>query len=246
MEEKKALSLNQRIRNDIEDFIRSGEWPPGYRIPFEHELMVQYGCSRMTVNKVLSMLAETGVIERRRRAGSFVTRPHPHIESVALDIPDIPVEVAKRGHSYQFHLLSRRRRKARRTIAHELELASDGIVLALQSLHLADGSPFALEDRVISLLAVPNIRQEDFSTTAPGSWLLEHVPWTRAQHRITAINVDELQAGLLQVDVGTACLVIERQTWRGEQCITYVKQMFLGDSYDLIAHFGPGAKSKSK
>ena len=49
--------LHQRIRDDIEARIMSGDWPPGHRIPFEHELMAEYGCSRMTVNKVLSTLA---------------------------------------------------------------------------------------------------------------------------------------------------------------------------------------------
>lgn len=240
MNARPPISLNQRIRSDIEGRIRSGEWPPGYRIPYEHELMAEYGCSRMTVNKVLTMLADAGMIERRRRAGSFVSRPHPHIEQVALDIPDIPLEVAARGHLYRFQLLQQRQRKPRR--GQEEEMAVDGSVIALQSLHLADGRPFALEERVINPVAAPDAAGMDFAATVPGSWLLQHVPWTRAQHRISAIGADAGQAALLQVAEGTACLVIERRTWRGEQPVTYVKQVFLGDSYDLIARFSPGSR----
>ena len=55
--------------------ILSGEWPPGHRIPFEHELTARYRCSRMTVSKALGDLVAAGLIERRRRAGSFVRRP---------------------------------------------------------------------------------------------------------------------------------------------------------------------------
>ncbi|MBN6152525.1 histidine utilization repressor [Xanthomonas sp. AmX2] len=234
--------LNQRIRSEIEGRIRSGEWPPGHRIPFEHELMAQYGCSRMTVNKVLAMLADAGMIERRRRAGSFVARPHPHMEQVALDIPDIPVEVAARGHAYRFELLDQCRRKPRAGVPQEAEVAAAGSVLALRSLHLADGRPFALEERVINPAAVPEALEMDFAVTVPGSWLLQHVPWTRAQHRISAIGADAAQAQRLQVPAGTACLVIDRQTWRGEQAITYVRQVFLGDTYDLIARFSPGGR----
>ncbi len=237
-----AISLHQRIRTDIEGHIRSGAWPPGYRIPYEHELMVQYGCSRMTVNKVLTMLADAGMIERRRRAGSFVSRPHPHIEQVALDIPDIPIEVASRGHQYQFQLLRRRQRKPRRGLPHEVEIAEGGTLLALQSLHMADGRPFALEERVINPVVAPQALEMDFSGTAPGSWLLQHVSWTRAQHRISAIGVDAAQAQLLQVEPNTACLVIQRQTWRGDQPVTYVTQVFLGASYDLVARFSPGGR----
>ncbi|KAF1712419.1 histidine utilization repressor [Pseudoxanthomonas kalamensis DSM 18571] len=239
-----VVSLNQRIRDDIEARIRSGEWPPGHRIPSEHELMARYGCSRMTVNKVLSMLAAHGVIERRRRAGSFVARPHPHIESVALDIADIPLEVTQRGHDYRFQLLSRRKRRPRRGHGPEMQVAGDGSLLVLQSLHLSDSAPFALEERVIGLAAVPQAQQQPFDRIAPGSWLLQHVPWTRAVHRISAVNADAEQARRLQVEAGTACLVIERQTWRGEQPITYVRQMFLGEAYDLVARFAPGRPAR--
>lgn len=239
---KPAMTLNQRIRGDIEGRILSGEWPPGHRIPFEHELMTEYGCSRMTVNKVLTTLAEAGMIERRRRAGSFVARPHPHIEQVALDIPDIPMEVAARGHRYGFRLLSRRLRKPRRAPSVEPAFAFEGHVLSMRSLHLADERPFAFEDRVINPAAVPEAREADFSAQPPGSWLLEHVPWTRAVHRISAIGLEQAEAELLQVAIGTPCLVLERQTWRGEQPVTLVRQVFLGNSYDLVARFSPGGR----
>ncbi|MDV0437413.1 histidine utilization repressor [Xanthomonas sacchari] len=237
-----TLPLNQRIRRDIEARIRSGEWPPGHRIPFEHELMAQYGCSRMTVNKVLALLADAGMIERRRRAGSFVARPHPHMEQVALEIPDIPVEVAARGHVYRFELLERQQRAPRAALPQEAEVAADGSLLALQCLHYADGRPFALEERVINPVAVPEALQMDFAVTVPGSWLLQHVPWTRAEHRISAVGASAAQAARLQVPAGTACLLIDRRTWRGEQAVTFVRQVFLGDTYDLVARFSPGAR----
>jgi len=101
------LTLHQRIRRDLEGQILGGHWRPGERIPSEHALMAQYGCSRMTVNKVLSALATSGLIERRRRAGSFVARPSPHLEQAALDIPDIAAAVSARGHAYALKLLDR-------------------------------------------------------------------------------------------------------------------------------------------
>ena len=56
------MALYQRIRSDLEAKIMSGDWPPGHRVPFEHELMESYDCSRMTVNKVLSALADAPVL----------------------------------------------------------------------------------------------------------------------------------------------------------------------------------------
>lgn len=237
-----AASLHQRIRGDIEDRIRSGTWPPGHRVPPEHELMAAYGCSRMTVNKALSLLADAGAIVRRRGAGSFVSTPHPHIESVALAIPDIAHEVASRGWRYAFRLVGRRLRAPRRRDAGEVELAGSGKLLALQGLHLADGRPIALEDRLIAVDAVPGAVTAAFDSEPPGSWLLQRVPWTRAEHRIGAAGADADAAALLEVEPGTACLVLDRRTWRGEQPVTRVRQRFRGDAYDLVAHFEPGLR----
>src|SRR2546427_3354570 len=52
------------------------------------------------------------MIERRRRAGSFVARQPPHLEQVALEIPDIAMEVGSRGHLYGYRLLQRELRLA--------------------------------------------------------------------------------------------------------------------------------------
>ena len=44
------MTLDARIRHDIEAQIQSGALRPGARIPFEHELAAQYGCARATVS----------------------------------------------------------------------------------------------------------------------------------------------------------------------------------------------------
>jgi GntR family histidine utilization transcriptional repressor len=238
-----SVSLNRRIRSDIENKILDGTWPPGHRIPAEHELMAEYDCSRMTVNKALSALAERGWLLRRYRAGTFVARRH--IESAVLEIPDLPREIAARGHRYELRLLSRRRQAAGRRNAAMMELPAGTPLLALHCLHLADAQPFAVEERLINLAVVPEAATVDFSAVAPGSWLLDHIPWTQAQHRIHAVNADADTAMHLQVAAGAACLVLERQTWRGEEGITYARQTFLGEAYDLIARFAPGPASRN-
>jgi GntR family histidine utilization transcriptional repressor len=236
-EDPKDPSLHKRIRAEITERIVSGVWPPGHRIPFEHELMAQYNCSRMTVNKALIPLVESGHIVRRRRAGTFVSRPKIH--SVVLDIPDIQSEISSRGEPYGYELISRKIRAANRRDAHELDLAASGKIIAIRCLHLASGRPFALEDRLISLSAVPEAEAVDFATTPPGTWLLGYVAWTEAEHRISAVNVPKSTASVLGVEPTAACLSVERRTWRSQDRITYVRLLFPGDAYDLVARFTP-------
>jgi GntR family histidine utilization transcriptional repressor len=93
-------TLYKQIRLDIERRILTGEWPPGHRIPFEHELTAHYRCSRMTVSKALSELAQADLIERRRKAGTFVRRPT--FLSAVLKIADIRAEITALGRSYGY------------------------------------------------------------------------------------------------------------------------------------------------
>jgi GntR family histidine utilization transcriptional repressor len=230
-------TLYQRIRGQIEDLIRSGAWAPGRKVPSEAELMAQFDCSRMTVNKAMSALAEEGLIVRRRRAGSFVARPRVH--STVLDIPDIQAQIVARGETYRFDLLELKRRKAKAGDAEEIALAAGGELLALRGLHVAGDRPFALEDRLVSLAAVPQAADLDFAEESPGAWLLHHVPWTEAENRISAVGADGATAGLMALDAGTALLAVERRTWRAGEPITWVRQLFPGEAYDLVARFGP-------
>jgi GntR family histidine utilization transcriptional repressor len=237
MKRREHATLHQRIRADIEKRILTGAWRPGHRIPFEHELMDQYGCARMTVNKAIASLVAAGLIVRRRRVGSFVAEPRAH--SAVLEIPDIRADVTSRGQTYGLRLLSRRKRKPAARLPEERKLAADGELLALRCLHLANGRPFALEERLISLANVPEAGDVDFSVEPPGSWLLGHVPWTEAEHRISAINADEDIAATLEVARNCACLTLDRRTWRGSADITHVRQIFPGTGFDLTARFAP-------
>ena len=132
-------------------------------------------------------------------------------------------------------------RSADRDSPDEIELAAGGKLLALDGVHDAGGRPFALERRLVSLKAVPEMADADFETHPPGAWLLEHVAWTEAESRISAVNVEPEEARLLALDEGTACLVVDRRTWREGQHVTRVRQIFPGEAYDLVARFGPGA-----
>jgi len=231
-------TLYKQIRLDIERRILTGEWPPGHRIPFEHELMARYRCSRMTVSKALSELAQADLIERRRRAGTFVRRPK--FLSAVLRIPDIRAEITALGRSYGYKLIKSSRRAANATDRARLGVGKTGNVIAIACRHSADDVPFAIEDRLIDLDAVPEAATADFATEPPGSWLLHHVPWTEAEHAISAISADDEAAAALDIAIGAPCLVIDRHTWRSARPLTAVRLIYPGESHKLVARFKGG------
>jgi GntR family histidine utilization transcriptional repressor len=230
-------TLHRRILSDISDRILSGAWPPGHRIPFEHELATQYGCSRMTVNKALSQLAKAGLIERRRRSGSFVRQPQS--QAAVLEIHDIRVEVEALGLPYRYELESREKRRATGQDRTLLGLESPVAVLALDCRHFAGKRPFCHEARLISLASVPDAAEESFRDVAPGPWLVAQVPWSAAEHRIRATAADADMAAALDIAAGSPCLVVERRTWSAEHPVTHVRFTYAADSHALVARFTP-------
>ena len=238
METTPPQSLHERILTEIEQRILGGHWPPGHRIPSEAELTEQYQCSRMTVNKVLTQLARAGMIERRRKAGSFVIRPEQGGGAV-LEIRDIRNEVLAMGKEYSTALIARKRRRSLRADMDALQLPKAEPVLYLLAMHYADGQPFCMEDRRISLLAVPAAADESFEQESPGAWLYHHVPWSSAEHRIRAAAADAEAAALLKIRRGSPCLMIERRTWTESQPVTHVLLTCPAGETELVARFSP-------
>ncbi|WP_068092401.1 UTRA domain-containing protein [Novosphingobium rosa] len=234
--EREGVSLYDLIRQEIEANIMSGLWAPGHRIPYEHELMKHYDCSRMTVNRALATLVERGLIERKKRAGSFVLAPKFH--RAAFELPDLRAHTLAQGKKYDFDLLEREIRPANARDRSQLDIEG-GDVLHIKCVHYVDGKPFALERRIINLSLVAAARDADFERDPPNSWLFAHVPWSDARHEISAINADQDMAGNLAIREEAACLMVERWTWRAAEKNTYVQMIYPGQTFSISAEFRP-------
>ncbi|MDJ0932868.1 GntR family transcriptional regulator [Breoghania sp.] len=183
------MALHKRIRSDLEEHILSGDWPPGHRIPYGHELMEQYGCARMTVNRAISTLVQAGLVERRRRAGTFVAQPA--MESAILAIPNLPEEIKSQGKKYRYERRSREERLPTAADAKAFQVETGFPIIEVTSRHFADEIPFVSEIRIINIAAVP-----------------------KAEHNISAITPNRQVARELEIPRSMACLCLERRTWR--------------------------------
>lgn len=229
-------ALYRRILTDLRHQILSGHWAPGHRIPFEHELSLAYGCSRMTVSKALSELARSGLIERRRRSGSFVALPRS--QTAALEIHDVRTEVEALGLPYRHTVIARKVSRSS-SDAERLQAPGGAKLLKVDCVHHSGSLPFCVERRLISLAAVPEAGEADFSLIAPGPWLLARVPWSQAEHRISATAAAAPDASVLGIATGAACLVVERRTWTSETPVTLVRFTYPAGRHSLLARFAP-------
>jgi len=111
-----STTKHRRIREHIESLIASGRLIPGSQLPTDCQLARQFAVSRPTVARAMQDLVNTGVLERRAGAGSFVLGkafPRQH-NMVGLLIPGLgeteifePIcgKIAKSCPGHNFNLL---------------------------------------------------------------------------------------------------------------------------------------------
>lgn len=212
--------------------IRSREWPPGGQIPHEADLAAELGCARGTVNRALRELAEAGLLERRRKAGTRV--PMNPVRKATLDIPIIRQNIEERGHSYSYRLLSHSDAAPPAAVCSQFKLDATAPMIHVLALHLADNAPFCLEDRWINPTAVPEIAEADLTTISANEWLVQNATFSLGDFAFGAINAPDSVAKHLNCAPGAALFTVDRTTWAGALPITAVRLCY-APGYQMVA-----------
>lgn len=208
------------IRAEVLRRIRARDWPPGALIPGEEALAAEFVVARATVNRALTALAEAGVIERKKRAGTRVaTLP---VRKARLEIPVIRLDVLGRGLAYDFHLLADRRAPAPGPVTARLGLPQAAEMHYLETLHLGGGQPFVLETRWLNPAVLP-LPLPDFTAISANEWLVTHVSLVAGDIAFTAEPATPREAEVMGVPPGTALLVAERTTFGTSGPVTLVR-----------------------
>ncbi|MEP2782576.1 MAG: GntR family transcriptional regulator [Pseudoruegeria sp.] len=214
----------QSVRDEVQHRIQKKIWTAGDLLPTEADLAIELGCARVTVNRALRDLADQGLLDRRRKAGTrvaeFPTR------KLRFSIPIIRVEVESLGQTYNHSLLSRQISQTPAPIQAALALVQGQDALHLKTLHLADGHPFVLEDRWINLDTVPDAQDIDFNAVNANEWLVSQACFTHGEVSFGASTLSQEDAEDLGAPVGVGVLKADRQTWDGEASVTRVSLIY--------------------
>lgn len=212
------------VQSEILSRIQSRQWKPGDLIPNEVDLAQEFGCARATVNRALRAIAEAGLLERRRKAGTRVA-VHP-VRRATLNIPIIRHEIEERNHAYAYTLVARETKVPPPGTRAHMRLGRGDKALHVQAVHYADGRPYVFEDRWINTRAVPAIETADLSAVSANEWLVAHASFTDGDIAFSASKADAVVADVLNIETGEAVFVIERNTWTDAAAVTSVKLTF--------------------
>jgi GntR family histidine utilization transcriptional repressor len=218
------------VRAEVLRRIRAREWEPGATIPGEETLAVEFGVARATVNRALRDLAEAGLLERRRKAGTRVALLP--VRKATLEISIIRQEVEARGERYSHRVLAQRMEAVPMAVAVRMGVAAGMVMLFVETLHLAGGRPFAHEVRWLNPGVLPGGVVPDFGAVSANEWLVQNVAYAIGDIAFSAEGASRTEAAALGLVEGAPVFVTERMTWTAEAPITFVRLLH-GPGYRL-------------
>lgn len=184
----------------------------GDRIPSESELVERYGVSRITARRAMEMLANNGLIEKRRGYGSVV-------------VSSVPVTSLQRVRTYACDPVRPGPFPSKRQIRADIVPAQSGVaevmgvapgteLFRLVRLHLLGEVPAFLEFNYYEHELFPDATVRDFVHGSLRSYVNNAcgVTWKHASQIVSATAADSLAARLLDVEEGAPLLQMQRIT----------------------------------
>lgn len=150
------------VMNDIKQNILNGKYF-GEKLPDERSLAEQYGVSRSSIKRALSLLAEKGIIFKKRGSGTFINPLYVKnkalfsYEGSNLGLTDSFLVPGKKQSIklLDFHVI-----KTSKEIAQDLFLAPDDFVYEFKRLRLIGDQPFIIENGFIPIKIAPELNPE--------------------------------------------------------------------------------------
>lgn len=223
-----------QLYRHIAALIRSGALEAAAQLPPERDLAEMADVSRVTVRKAVAQLVEEGVLEQRRGAGTFVLPVPQRLEQSLSNLISFTEHMSQRGKTSSSQVLQRGLYPPRPEEQMALGLLSGQRVARIERLRSADGQAMALEWSSLpeDILPDPFLVETSLYSVLRD---LGCAP-VRAVQRVTAVNLEESEAHLLNLSPGAAVLRIDRTGYLASgRPIEFTRGLYRSDIYDFIA-----------
>jgi GntR family transcriptional regulator len=226
--------LYLQLKKSIEDAVRRGIIGPGDALPSERDIAAIADVSRVTVRKAVQDLVKGGILVQRHGSGTFVAPRVERVEQSLSLLTSFTEDMARRGMVVRSEWLDRGVYAPSPEEMMVLGLSSTDMVARVSRLRIANDTPLAIERASLSSNVLPD-------PEAVGASLYATLEKTgnrpvRAIQRISAANLGEADARLLEVPAGSASLNIERISYLATgKVIEFTRSVYRGDTYDFVA-----------
>lgn len=212
-----------------------GDLEPGDALPTENELMERHEISRTTVRQALDMLANEGLIYRKRGQGTFVA--HPTLAHSTSRIVSFTEDMRQRKLEPGTQVLDFDLIPAPNVIAEALQIEPGEELAYLERLRLADGESISCEKSYLVHRYCPGIllRADYAQMSLRQALQLKHgIRLVRAKQTIRAIPASRDVAKKLSVKTNAPLLFIERVSYsQNDTPVEFLQVFHRGDRYVL-------------
>ncbi|MFI6826456.1 GntR family transcriptional regulator [Kribbella sp. NPDC050241] len=190
----------------------SGDWAEA-PLPAEDALIRKYGVSRSIIRDVLAILAEQGLVERVRGAGTFALTPSALQHGIEVS-QDLAQDVNTQGTRVAIRTTYASLHQAPAFIAERLELPVGAEVVILESVTSLDGFPLSIRSAFMPADPFAVLLTGSFASLnrSPYELIADvlHEPVGDTELQIGCSSADPISAEALRVDVGFALLDTSR------------------------------------
>lgn len=214
------IPLYYQVSQIIKREIESGKYQPGDYIPTEQELRNRFVVSRATIRQAISELIYQGLLERRRTKGTIVAQQH--IQATLKDLVSFTSEIMSRDLPLTTQILAFRHIQCPAIVAENLKISQTDMVARMERLRLVEDRPVAIERWYAPLKYFPGLDQSMFGesglqqSTYYVLLQLYNIKITQAVDTVSAVDLEERDANLLQQDAGSPVLLRTRISYSAD------------------------------
>lgn len=226
--------LYLRVRDSLLAAIEDGTYAPGATIPSELELAELYGVSRPTVRQALALLAEEGVVVRRRKRGTIVadrTLESHFVEQLVGFEGQLPL-VDESSQTITTKVLALRRDKATAALAKTMEIQPEDEVYMLMRLRSVDGEPQVIATSYTPADLYPGFLEHDYEHESLYAVLasLGH-PIDTVERDLSVQMPAVTSAALLHITTDVPCFIFDSVgRSRTGRVVEYSHVLYRGDT----------------
>ncbi len=204
----------KQIQAYLQDLLSSQDYGPGDRIPSERVLAEQLGRNRMTVRKAIDGLVSAGLLERNSTSGTRIPVPRVTRPIDTFASQGFRTIIQAGGGTAGNKLLHFELARASAKVANRLKLEEGADIVISRRLWTANDTPVCIETSHLPLSLVPDLAAEDLMAGGSLYSLLHNrygIGSMRAEREIGVALCTEMEARLLDLPMGTACLSLQLQ-----------------------------------
>ncbi|MFB6249619.1 MAG: GntR family transcriptional regulator [Salinibacter sp.] len=235
MDVESGRPRHEQISDWLREQIDDGTYSVDEKLPSEKELGERFDVSRVTVRRALQTLESEDYIYRRQGLGSFVKERRAAQGLVRLT--DFAQDMAQAGLEAASTVEHQAPEAPPADVAVHLD-TDEPKVMRLDRVRLGDGRPVAFDRTWLPMFYAQLLEGHDL-TRETIYHILEaeyDIPVLRGHYRLTAASAAPAVAEALDVDEGTALLLIERLSLtEGEKRIYFQRRYYRSDrvAYEL-------------